>query len=75
MKADIPEFLKDDRLPWLKWVKYKDEECVADVDYQKSLKAHRPIINIHYCMTKAMNNCILKTVNFNPQYFSKSELE
>jgi len=73
-KLDIPEFLQDDRLPWLKWVQYKGKECVADVDYQKSIKAHRPIINIHYCMTKAMNGKIEKTVNFNPDFFKPSKL-
>jgi len=75
MEIDIPKYLQDDRLPWMKWVQYKGEECVADVDYQKSMKAHRPIINIHYCMTKALNGVIEETVNFKPEFFKPSKHE
>jgi hypothetical protein len=72
--VEIPDYLKDDRIPWMKWVKYKGETCVADIDFMKSIKAHRPIVNIHYCMTEAYNGIILQTVNFVPEHFTKSEL-
>lgn len=74
IEVDIPKFLQDERLPWMKWTKYKGIECVADVDYHKSLKAHRPIINIHYCMTEALNGIIIDTVNFVPDNFKPSRL-
>ncbi len=71
---DIPAFLLDERIPWMKWVKYRGETCVADLDYEKSIRAHRPIINIHYCMTKALNGVIEQTVNFKPEYFKPENL-
>jgi len=74
IQIDIPSFLQDDRLPWMKWVQYKGVEVVADVDYEKSIRAHRPIINIHYCMTEAFNGCILESVNFKPELFQASRL-
>jgi hypothetical protein len=70
-KLLVPEFLRDDRIPIMEWVKYKGEVCVADLDYEKSIKAHRPLINIHYCMTKAHNGTVIKTVNFKPEHFQK----
>lgn len=69
IEVHLPKYLQDDRLPVLEWVNYKGEDCVADIDYGKSMRAHRPIINIFYCMTKACNGNILKTVNFNPVLF------
>jgi hypothetical protein len=67
----VPPFLRDDRIPIMEWVRYKGQVCVADLDYDKSIRAHRPIINIHYCMTKAHNGVIERTVNFNPGDFKK----
>jgi hypothetical protein len=66
---ELPKFLQDERLPWMSWINYKGVNCVADVDLEKSERAHRPIINIHYCMTKAHNGIIERTVNFKPELF------
>lgn len=71
----IPDYLKNDNLPWMKWVEYKGEDCVACVNYKKSIACHRPIIDISYCMTKAMNNNVMYSVNYNPEHFKKSGLE
>lgn len=73
-EIELPEYLKDEGLPWMQWVKYKGQECVASVNYQKSVNARRPIIDIHYCMTKAHNGIVERSVNFNPLHFKKSEL-
>lgn len=67
----VPPFLRDDQIPIMEWVKYKGEVCVADLNYEKSIKAKRPLINIHYCMTKAHNGVIIETVNFKPEDFKK----
>ncbi len=72
--VEIPDFLKDERIPFMKWVKYKGELCVADIDIEKSMKCHRPIINIHYCMTEALNGIIEQTVNFKPEYFEYEKI-
>lgn len=71
----LPDYLKDDGLPWMQWIKYKGVHCVGMVNIEKSLNARRPIIDIHYCMTQAHNGIVEKSVNFNPEYFKPSHLE
>lgn len=69
---DVPEWLIV--VPyWMNWVYYKGDKCVASVNYEKSLRAHRPIMDIHYCMTRAMNNIVERTVNWNPEHFKPAE--
>lgn len=69
----LPPYL--DNLPfWFDWVMYKGEHCVAQVNLEKSLACHRPIIDIHYCMTKAFNGIVEKTVNYVPEHFKPSKL-
>ena len=70
----LPKYLENPDLPWMKWICYKGEDCVGLVNIERSLKAKRPMIDIHYCMTKAMNNIVERTVAFNPKHFSKSRL-
>lgn len=70
----LPKYLENEALPWMIWIHYKGEECVACVNYERSLKAKRPMIDISYCMTKALNNIVLQTVAFNPKHFAKSKL-
>lgn len=74
-EIDLPEYLQDDGLPWMKWVRYNGEECVATVNYQKSINCRRPIIDIFYCMTEAMNDRVIKSVNFDPTKFTKSLID
>lgn len=74
-ETPIPEYLQDEKLPWMIWVNYKGEDCVACVNYEKSIACGRPIIDISYCMTKAMNNNVMFSVNFNTDHFTKSKLE
>lgn len=70
----LPEYLNNDLLPWMIWVKYKDEDCVACVNVEKSLACNRPIIDISYCMTKAHNGNIMFSVNFIEDHFKPSKL-
>ena len=70
----LPKYLENPALPWMKWIRYKGEGCVGNVNIERSLKAKRPMIDIHYCMTKALNNIVEQTVRFNPKHFSKSRL-
>lgn len=74
-ETPIPEYLQDDKLPWMQWANYKGDDCVACVNYEKSISCGRPIIDISYCMTKAMNNNVMFSVNFDPEHFTKSKLE
>lgn len=60
---------------WMNWVTYKGEVCVCSVNYDKSLRAHRPIMDIHYCMTKALNNVVMKSVNWNLEHFKAHKFD
>lgn len=53
----------------LDWVVYKGETVVAQINYERSLKANRPIYDIHYCMTKAFNGIVLYTVQYDKKHF------
>lgn len=75
LKANLPKYLLGENLPWMQWVRFNSVECVATVNIERSLKAKRAMIDIHYCMTKALNNIVEQTVKFNPRSFQKSKLE
>jgi len=74
-EIELPAYLQNPALPWMKWIKFKGEDCVGCVNYERSLKAKRAMIDISYCMTKAHCCNVLYTVAFNPKHFSKSKLE
>lgn len=74
-EMEIPKILKP--LPvWMfgEWVEYKGETYFAMVDVQKSLACHRPIVDLSYCATRAMNNVVLRSVNYKAEHFKKSKL-
>ncbi len=75
IEVEIPKFLQDDDLPWNKWVKYRGTDVFACVNWEKSEKAHRAIIDISYCVTAAFNGQVIKTVNWKKELFTKSILE
>lgn len=68
MFQDLPYWL------FMNWVEYKGETYFVMVDVNKSLACHRPIVNLSYCATKAMNGLVLKSVNYKPEDFKKSPL-
>lgn len=74
-ETKIPDFLRNDKLPWMKWVMYKGEDVVACVNYTKSIACNRPIVDISYCMTKALNCNVMFSVNWKEEDFKKSKLE
>lgn len=44
------------RLPFsLEWVEYKGEVVVAQPNYEATVKAKKPMLDISYCMTRALN--------------------
>lgn len=64
-----------DRMPFvLDWVNYKGEDCVAEINIEATIKANRPMIDISYCMTKALNGVVLKTVRWDKKKFKPSRL-
>lgn len=75
MEMEIPKAVADPALPWMKWIEYKGETYFATVNLEKSLSAHRPIVDLSYCATKGLNNTVLHSVNWNPEHFKPSKLE
>lgn len=51
------------------WVYYKDEKYFMSVNYERTIKAGKPMIDLHYCATKALNNMVLKTVQWDKKKF------
>jgi hypothetical protein len=56
------------------WVEYKGETMFAGINYERSIQAKRPMIDLFYCATKAMNNIVIKTVQYNKKKFKPSSL-
>jgi hypothetical protein len=48
------------------WVLYDGETWVATVDYMKSFRCHRPVVDLAYCLT---HDQTLRTVNWDPKRF------
>lgn len=64
-----------EKLPFVfDWVIYKGEDVVAQINIDKTEIAKKPMFDISYCMTKAMNQVIIKTVQFDKNKFKKSSL-
>lgn len=57
------------------WIEYKGETFVSELNYEATEKARKPMFNLHYCMTKALNNIVLKTVQYDKSKFIISPLE
>lgn len=56
------------------WVKFKGEHCVVDYNVQATMKAGKPMVNIYYCMTKALNSIVDQTVQWDKKKFQPSHL-
>lgn len=63
------------RLPFaIDWVEYKGETVVAQINYEATKKAKRPMLDISYCMTQALNQNILFTAQWDKNKFKPSHL-
>lgn len=58
----------------LDWVNYKGEDIVIQWNYQATQKAGKPMVDISYCMTKALNQEIDQTVQWDNRHFKPSQL-
>lgn len=64
-----------DRLPFnLDWVEYKGKTYVAQINYEASKKANKPMLDMSYCMTKALNQNIIFTCQYDKSKFKPSSL-
>ena len=63
------------RLPvCMDWVNYKGQDVVIQWNYEATKKARKPMVDLSYCMTKALNQLVLKTVQWDKSKFSPSKL-
>ncbi len=73
MKDRISDMLM--RLPFsFDWIEYKGEDVVGQINYEATVKAKKPMIDISYCMTQALNQNILYTVQYDKSKFKPSRL-
>lgn len=56
------------------WTVYKGETYFGMLNYERSIAARRPMIDLAYCATMGMNGVILKTVQYSVKHFTKSPL-
>lgn len=73
MSKTIPKFLEG--LPfYFDWVEYKGETVFGSINFEKSKKCNRVIVDICYCATQAMNGIVEKSVNYKAEEFKESRL-
>ena len=56
------------------WVEYKGKTMFGGINYERSIKAKRPMLDLYYCATRALNNCVIKTVQYDRNKFKRSHL-
>lgn len=56
------------------WVEFKDQTYFAIINVERSIKARRPMIDLSYCATKAFNDVVIMTVQYNEKHFKPSKL-
>lgn len=69
-KTEIPGFIVKCPVAF-EWWYYDGEQIFAGINYERSVKARKPMIDIHYCATTAMNGAVLKTVQYDKKRFVK----
>lgn len=56
------------------WVVFKGDTVFAGVNYPETERVGRPMVDIYYCATQAMNGNVLKTVQWDKSKFKPSPL-
>jgi len=77
LKATIPaKMLKMfERLPIiLEWCEFKGEIVVAQINYEESERVGRPMMDLSECMTRALNQNIFATVQWDKNKFKPCAL-
>lgn len=70
---DCPQFILNCPISF-QWVEFKGETMFAGINYDRSVKVGRPMIDLHYCATTACNGVVLKTVQYDKKKFKESHL-
>jgi len=71
--ADIPKWIFNCPVVY-DWCRFKGETYFGILNLEASLKARKPMIDLSYCATRAMNGIILLTVQYDKKKFSPSPL-
>jgi len=61
-------------IPNLEWVNFKGENVVIQWNLEATKKARKPMVDISHCLTKALNNIVIKTVQWDKSKFKPSNL-
>lgn len=56
------------------WIEYKGEIYYMIINYEETERVGRPMVDLSYCATKALNNIVLKTVQWDKSKFKPSHL-
>lgn len=68
--VNVPEYIC--KCPvYFDWTVYKGETYFGMLNYERSIKARRPMIDLAYCATRGLNGTVLKTVAYSKKHFSK----
>jgi hypothetical protein len=71
LTKDIPAFIL--RCPvYCQWLKYKGETYFGMLNYERSIDANRPMIDLSYCATRAFNGIVMNTVAYDKKKFKES---
>lgn len=55
------------------WCLYKDEVYFAMLNYERSEAIKRPVFDLSYCATRALNGIVLKTVVWHKEKFQPAQ--
>lgn len=56
------------------WVEYKGKTVFMGVNFEATEKAGKPMVDIFYCATQALNHNVLFTTQWDKNKFKPSEL-
>jgi len=56
------------------WVEFKGETVFIGVNYERTAKAKKPMVDVFYCATKALNDVVLFTTQWDKSKFKPSRL-
>lgn len=69
MESKMPSYIEKCHLVF-DWCEYKGKVYFGSLNYERSITAKRPMIDLSYCATKALNCVILKTVAWDKNKFN-----
>lgn len=53
------------------WCIYKGKTYFSMINVERSIEAKKPMVDLSYCATRAMNNIVIKTVQYDKKKFKE----